>query len=78
VTLRRCQFGEQLPPNVSCAALCPAFPACMPPPSVELVGDVVQLVSGAEQQHAAASAVARTLSSLHDAIVEGLARKEES
>jgi hypothetical protein len=77
VTLRRCEFGEQLPPDVSCAALCPEFPACLPAPSPELLRDLGRFISGAEQQHANAEAVAYTLSSLHRAITEGLARKEE-
>ncbi len=78
MTQRRCQFGEQLPSNVSCAALCPDFPACLPTPSPELAHEIGQFISGAEQQHASAQAVAQTLAGLHEAIKAGLARKEES
>lgn len=78
MTLHRCRTGEQLPADISCAVPCSIFPDCLPAPSPELVRELGRFVSGAEQQQASVEAVDRALSSLHDAITQGLARKEGS
>jgi len=78
VTLRQCQFDEQLlPPKVSCGTRCPAFPACLPPPSPELVATVVRSEVEARSTHDNQAALIHVLSYLHDAITTGLIRKEE-
>jgi hypothetical protein len=72
VTLQRCQFGEQLPPNASCAALCPAFPDCMPPPSPELLSAIRGFRADGQARSENHEAVAATLEQLHEAITQGL------
>ncbi len=77
MTLHRCQFGERLPPNVSCAALCPAFPDCMPPPSSELLSAIRGFWADGQARSENHAAVASTLEQLHEAITQGLEEREQ-
>jgi hypothetical protein len=41
MSLCRCVHrDEKLPDNVTCGGLCPSFPACLPPPSAELLSSI--------------------------------------
>lgn len=77
MTLRRCQFGEHLPPNVSCAALCLTFPDCMPPSSPELLSTIRGFWADGRARSENHEAVASTLEQLHEAVTEGLKRREQ-
>jgi hypothetical protein len=77
VTLHRCQFGEQLPPYVSCAALCPAFPGCMPPSSPELLSAIRGFWADGQARSENHEAVASTLKQLHEAITQGLEERQQ-
>jgi len=72
LTLRRCQSGEQLPPNVSCASLCQMFPDCLPPPSPELISSVQRFWADGQTESENDQAVASTLRHLYEVISEGL------
>jgi hypothetical protein len=69
--------GEQLPLNVTCGTRCAEFPACIPSPSAELVTSIVRYCIDSEAEQAATEAVANALQSLHDAVTDGLAGREQ-
>jgi hypothetical protein len=78
MTLHRClNGGRKLPDNYSCGPLCPAFPSCLPPPSPELMSQLVRLRSVGESEHRAAAATVDMLELLRAAIKEGLAGSGE-
>lgn len=78
MSLKPCQAtGEKLADDTTCGALCEAFPACLPVPSVGLVADVHRLRMDAEHEAYGAAATAESLSLIHQALVNGLARKDK-
>jgi len=70
MTLKSCNSGSELPPNVSCGEVCDIFPACLPPPSPELVASVMALRVSLIEEHAQHRASMRTLRVLQRAISE--------
>ena len=78
VSLNRCQFGERLPPNVTCAAVCSAFPECKPPPSPELLSVARRFWAEGRAESENDEAVASTLEQLYEALTQGLERRENS
>jgi hypothetical protein len=76
VSLKRCQFGERLPPNVTCAAVCSVFPECKPPPSPELLSVARRFWAEGQAESENDQAVASTLEQLYEAITQGLERRE--
>jgi hypothetical protein len=68
MTRQSCNAGPELPPNVSCGGVCDIFPACLPPPSPELVASVMALRASLLQEHAQHRASMRTLMVLQRAI----------
>jgi hypothetical protein len=75
MTLRRCQYGNKLPTNVSCVVLCQDFPDCLPPPSPELATALRQFVTEASQERDQTEATTYTLSCLRDALNKGIRKK---
>jgi hypothetical protein len=78
VSLKRCQFGERLAPNVTCAAVCSVFPECKPPPSPELLSVARRFWAEGQAESENDEAVASTLEKLYEAITQGLERRENS
>jgi hypothetical protein len=75
----RCQHsGQRLPDNETCGRLCDEFPVCLPAPSIGLVAEVAKLRMDAEHAAEEYAATAESLSLIHQALVDGLARKDEA
>jgi hypothetical protein len=74
MTLKPCNAGPKLSPNVSCGGVCDIFPACLPAPSPELVASVMALRTSVLEEHAQHRASMRTLMVLQRAITEGSSR----
>jgi hypothetical protein len=75
MSLCRCVHrDEKLPDNVTCGGLCPSFPACLPPPSAELLGSISKALrpgSQPSQPHRRRAALASTPGQASTAIPEG-------
>ncbi len=68
-----CQWtGEKLPDNVTCAALCQEFPACLPEPSPGLLASISRFARQGQAERENHKAAASTLDKLYRAITEGL------
>jgi hypothetical protein len=78
MTLKQCRHSRRkLADDTSCGALCEVFPACLPLPSVGLVADVHRLRMDAEHEADGTAATAESLNLIHQALVDGLARKDK-
>jgi hypothetical protein len=72
MTLKPCNSGTELPPNVSCGGLCDIFPDCLPAPSPNLVAAVMALRASVLEEHAQHRASMLTLMVLQRAIGESV------
>jgi hypothetical protein len=61
-----------LPDSLTCGELCPAFPACLPLPSPEILATVSQFTIDVERERSSAAAVACALSDVYEVITEEL------
>jgi hypothetical protein len=68
MTLKTCNSGPKLSPNVSCGGLCDVFPDCLPPSSPELLSSVMALRASLIQEHAQQRAAVQVLRVLQRAI----------
>ncbi len=78
MTLKRCQAGYQLPPLMSCGAVCDEWPDCLPTPSPDSLAMVTQFCTDGEAAGQNSEAVASALSRLYEAISRGLKGREQS
>jgi hypothetical protein len=77
LSLQRCiHQPARLAANATCGARCPDFPDCLPPPPAELAERLLELHQADRREGLATAAGIAALELLHDAITEGLARKE--
>jgi hypothetical protein len=78
VSLECCHWtGTKLADNSTCGARCQTFPNCLPPPSPQLAQRVAAFHSDTAAEYDAAETIADVLAQLHDAIAQGLERKEQ-
>jgi hypothetical protein len=72
-----CHHGRgRLEANATCGARCPEFPSCLPSPSPEVATAVLRLHLDRQRAHVHAVTATEALQVLHEAITEGLHRKE--
>ena len=68
---RPCQrTSQRLPDNTTCGWLCDEFPACLPPPSPELVGSLRELRQHQVREHENRLRTAQALIFLKQATTE--------
>ncbi len=65
--------SQKLPDDITCGWLCGEFPACLPPPSPELVGSLQALRQAQVREHENSLGTAQALKLLQQAIAEVVA-----
>ena len=69
--------GVKLPENTTCGGMCADFPACLPPPSAELIETIRVSIHLTSADHDRRQAIHNTLDAINGAIGEGTAEKGE-
>jgi hypothetical protein len=69
MSLKPCRhIGLAFAEDMTCGALCNSFPACLPSPSLRLLGEIAQLMTQAANDRQSCTATAQALEAIHKAL----------
>jgi hypothetical protein len=66
-----------MPDSLTCGMVCSQFPACLRPPSPELLVLVAQFSADLERERSSAAAIACALADVYEVITEELGEEAE-